>query len=486
MPTEPTYKYSWQVDACGGATDAGEDNPIPQPPPTNATPADQLVEPVAAPPGLVAGRFGAVERHAVQHIVWAYPYADRDDDRVEVTGIVESIQIDMEINKDTDVKISLVDHAFQLTDLVYFSVGHRLGIELFDGVKWRDFGSFVIVNPQRDYSDTAKINLDLRTKKVVMQRNSNAQRWEKTKRSKAVEDIAKAYGFDVEMDETDLEVGEITMANEPPTAFIQRIAKLEGFWWDVVGNKIRFKKRTLKDTGVILRYRPDWPEVGNIISVSSETDGSSGKGSKAIPDAVSIDFQSGELDPNYLQVVAQLGLFNTQGNVVASIADKAGYQAPNSNDFSLLASLQQFNTNTEEPEDKGSVLDEPVSYNPPSMMLQDARTANAMKKMKDILYESNALGKYKLSVSTYANNDIEIEGMVTVNGKLSVEDQGLWMVETLSVGFGNGGYMMELGCKRGSRPEIAKGTVRGSDSANGEAAQDRAFEENDPDNPWDA
>ena len=397
------------------------------------------------------GYLNDIERHAIAHKVWALPEKTGEANKFEITGYVSSIDITEEIKKDTDVKISVNNQDFILNDLVFFGEGHRIKIELFDGVDWEDFGSFIIVTPSRSYGDIGAIELNCRSEMVKLQRGTRSFVWHNKRISQAVEDVARQAGFTYDIDDTaeaehTLEGTSITMANEAPITFIKRMADKVGYEYFMKDGILNFKKPGADKTDVVLKYRPEWPYIGSIIKAGVTVDGASNK--KGKPKVYSVDFKAGTIGENVLEAIQASSL----GEVAEALRPVPEDQIRQLNEYQnqVLKDLEADITEMDDPfKDEGNVLPDDFDYVVPMYNLHS--TPEDARRIIAQITNSNAY-KYQLDLETYGMANLRPCTIITVEG-LGVQDSGQWLIVKASRKFTNSGYLISLTCKRHVKPK---------------------------------
>jgi hypothetical protein len=407
-------------------------------------------------------RAGTFMRHALRLIVRALPNRTGRDSAVDISGIVQSVKIDEEIGKGTKQKdmtgeVVVFDYDFSMQEVAFFSEGHRIAIAIHDGLDIRDFGDFIITNPDRKYGDGTTLGLKIRSEKAKNQLQNVSYKWENATVTQALESLWRSLGYNVDITHTTTEFAEISMVNETPTQFTNKKAVELGYNWKIESGVFVCKpleEMTVDLSAVPLKFRPPYPEIGTIISARSQSKTDRSRGGQ--PKPVGIDFSSGGFDEGIMRDLINAGSVRgaVEQPVVVDATRKPSYRATDVSRYRLLSLLK--NANDEDIDDPDSALPaaDTLTYSIPGMEGTVARKPEQVQQTKDAIFVRNAVDNYELQLVTWGRAAMVLGGIVPVEG-LSPEDNGKWLIKKIAHVF-DSNYKQTITMYRNRRQALAK------------------------------
>jgi hypothetical protein len=408
-------------------------------------------------------RTGDFMRHALRLSVFALPEKTGRNGSMDISGIVSGVSIEEEHGakkKDVMATVSVFNYDYAMQEVVLFSEGHRLAISMFDGYVARDFGDFVIVNPDRQYGESTSLNLRLRSDQIVNQLQPISYKFVNCTIAEAVADLWQSLGYQTDVTPTDETFPEVMLANETAVQFTKRWAEKLNYVWGIREGKFYFKKEEevvvdhRTDPKNTLKFSPPFPEVGSIISARSQAKTDQARGGK--PKIAGIDFSAGGFSSDIMNDLIAAGSVRTEEGrpIVTDPTKKPSFQATDVTRYKLLSMLR--GPNFQGGEDSDSVLLPPYSLVPnvPGRVGLIQRSNDQASAMRDILFVQNAVNNYELQVVTWGNAALSVAGLVDVAG-LSPEDNGTWFIKKIVHNF-DSTYKQTLTLYRNEREAVAK------------------------------
>jgi phage protein D len=358
-----------------------------------------------------------------------------------------SVDVSEEVNKDIEVKIELDNTNFQWSNLKPLTAGHAVQLGLFDGLAWRSF-DLLVVDPEYNFEMSGRISLTCRSRQIKMQFRTKAQKWEGLTDSEVVENLAFQHGLSANITPTTLRRNEITQSNEAPAAFIRKLAQRNGYEWGVEGRTLFFRPLKGRQTNFTLRFRPPpvagQSRIGTIIRASLRKETDSMRGEKGSPVIPAVDFDTGILDPDTIDALANDDTGTDSAPASTTGATKVS-EAQKTLDEGTTAPVVRAVVNPNLNGGQGGFELIKGAFEART----DGKTATSISEAQQMASALNAVNvfEYTLEIDTYGFAELRLSDVVFVEG-LNTQGSGKWYIGAIRTKYDAGStYRMSLVCK---------------------------------------